>query len=134
VNILRDLPEDLRQGRCYIPRDLLAAHALTPSDLLDPAQMSRFDALYKTLLRQAADYLSAGWDYTNAIPRAHARVRLACAWPILIGIRTIDRLRSCNVLEEGNRIKITRFEIYRLILRTILAYPFRSAWSRLLRK
>src|SRR2546426_9138879 len=37
VNILRDLPLDLRQGRCYLPNDRLWAIGLTPSDLLHPA-------------------------------------------------------------------------------------------------
>ena len=33
VNILRDLPEDLSNGRCYLPADLLAEHGLTVEDL-----------------------------------------------------------------------------------------------------
>ena len=33
VNILRDLPDDLAQGRCYLPADLLAQHDLTVTDL-----------------------------------------------------------------------------------------------------
>src|SRR6185436_18281735 len=36
VNILRDLPRDLRDGRCYLPSEELAPLGLKPSDLLDP--------------------------------------------------------------------------------------------------
>jgi farnesyl-diphosphate farnesyltransferase len=37
VNILRDLPEDLRNGRCYLPADKLLEAGLQPADLLSPA-------------------------------------------------------------------------------------------------
>jgi len=51
VNILRDLPRDLRQGRCYIPLDRLTAERLTPADLLEPNKESRFRPLYVTYLK-----------------------------------------------------------------------------------
>lgn len=34
TNILRDMGEDARRGRCYLPADELAAHGLTPGDVL----------------------------------------------------------------------------------------------------
>ena len=37
TNVLRDVPADLREGRCYIPARELASVGLTPRDLLDPA-------------------------------------------------------------------------------------------------
>ena len=42
INILRDIPEDLRFGRCYIPRDELARYGLTPEDLLDSKNIDKF--------------------------------------------------------------------------------------------
>ena len=35
INILRDIPEDLRFGRCYIPSEALARHNMKPEDLLN---------------------------------------------------------------------------------------------------
>src|SRR5438445_13558859 len=35
VNILRDLPVDLRQGRCYLPEVQLRRSGLTPGALLE---------------------------------------------------------------------------------------------------
>jgi farnesyl-diphosphate farnesyltransferase len=131
VNILRDIPSDLRQGRCYIPRERLAAHRLEPSDLLKPDTESRFRPLYASYLDLASAHLSAGWDYTNRLPRSSVRVRLACAWPILIGIRTISRLRSQNVLDPGRRIKISRAEVRGVIFRTVALYPWPRFWQRL---
>src|SRR6266478_1557662 len=37
VNVLRDLPSDLRLGRCYLPRTNLTTVGLGPGDLLDEA-------------------------------------------------------------------------------------------------
>jgi farnesyl-diphosphate farnesyltransferase len=131
VNILRDLPKDLRRGRCYIPQDQLANHGLIPKDLLDPGVMDRFQPLYQFYLRQAEDHLSAGWEYTIALPFRFVRVRLACAWPLLIAISTLRELRFANVLDESRRIKVSRFEMRRLMFRSTFLYLRPSAWNRL---
>ena len=134
VNILRDLPTDLRNGRCYLPGPQLAAHGLVPADLLQPANEPRFRPLYQTYLAQAEAHLAAGWDYTNALPRRCVRVRLACAWPILIGIKTLARLRTQNVLDPQRRVKISRPEVRSLMIRSVLLYPWPSIWRGLFQR
>jgi farnesyl-diphosphate farnesyltransferase len=131
VNILRDLPADLRQGRCYLPADRLLAAGLTPADLLDPSNEPRLRPLYDIYLDRAEANLAAGWEYTNALPRSSARVRLGCAWAILIGVRTLQGLRAGRVLEVGRRIKISRAEVRAVMLRSLLAYPLPSCWRGL---
>lgn len=131
VNILRDLPNDLRQGRCYIPADRLKKIGLEASDLLNPENELRFRPLYNSYLDRAREHLSAGWEYTNSLPCSCIRIRLACAWPILIGVRTLPQLRSRNVLDHTQRIKITRAEVRGILLRTIFLYPFPSRWRQL---
>lgn len=134
VNILRDLPGDLRQGRCYIPRLRLAECGLQPESLLDAGAMSRFRPLYISYLDQAHELLAAGCAYTNALPRNQRRVRLACAWPALIGMRTVARLRAANVLDPGKRIRVRRGEVYGIVLRSLICYPSPRAWNRLFEK
>jgi farnesyl-diphosphate farnesyltransferase len=131
VNILRDLTTDLRRGRCYVPIQRLSEHGLQPNDLLAPGNEPRFRPLYRLYLGMAWDHLAAGWAYTEALPRGCVRVRLACAWPILIGLRTLDRLRLGPVLDPEKRIKVPRAEVRQLIVRTIVLYPWPSAWRRL---
>ncbi len=131
VNILRDLPADLRKGRCYLPKEKLAATGLAPADLLRPANEVRLRPVYQEYLDRAQNYLAAGWSYTNALPWRQARVRLACAWPILIGARTIGRLRQANVLEPSQRVKISRREVRRIIAESILFYLSPTAWRQL---
>jgi farnesyl-diphosphate farnesyltransferase len=131
VNILRDLPKDLQQGRCYIPKQRLSQYNLKPADLLDAGTMDRFRPLYNEYLQKAEDYLRAGWRYTTTLPFRCVRVRLACAWPILIGVQTVERLRHSNVLDYRQRVKISRSDIWRLILNTLCLYPYRKFWNRL---
>lgn len=128
VNILRDIPRDLRNGRCYLPRQTLVKAGLSPGDLLAPASHARFAPLYHQWLDKAGGHLAAGWDYTNALPYGQVRLRLACAWPILIGVRTLRKLREGNVLDDSRQIKVSRPELRTLIRRSILLYPWPSAW------
>lgn len=131
VNILRDLATDLTQGRCYLPADSLGQLGLKPAVLLDPTQEPALRPLYDRLLDRAADCLRDGWHYTNMLPRSSMRVRLVCAWPILIGRKTLARLRHQNILDSRSRIKITRREVHLIVLRSVLAYPWPQAWNRL---
>ncbi len=130
VNILRDLPKDLRAGRCYIPASMLARVGLVPRDLLDPANGPRLRPIYLELLDRAQSDLEAGWRYTNTLPRGQIRLRLACAWPVLIGVKTIARLCTADVLDVRKRVKVSRSEVEWLLVTSVMKLPFRGAWER----
>lgn len=132
VNILRDLPADLRQGRCYIPASQLSAHGLAPADLLEARHEERFRPLYDALLDKAHAHLATGWDYTNMLPRGCARVRLGCAWPILIGVKTLARLREARVLAASAPVKVDRAEVRGIVARTLVCVFWPARWQRLL--
>ncbi len=125
TNVLRDLAQDLRIGRCYLPRQDLAAVGLLPRDLLRPTAMTRLRPLLDDLLTGAlADYREA-WAYTRAIPRSEIRLRLACAWPMLIGLRTLALIRRADdLLDPDVTVKISRGAVYRILVRSGI-----SAWS-----
>ena len=131
VNILRDLPSDLKNGRCYLPQEKLVEAGLMPENLLQPANENKFRPLYNQYLNLAESHLAAGWNYTDTIPFSQFRVRLACAWPILIGVRTIEKLRAANVLELQQRVKVSRGEVRRIIFCSLLACPLPFAWRKL---
>ena len=131
VNILRDLPADLKKGRCYLPLEKLEPARLLPETLLSPANEAKFLTLFHLYLDEAEAHLRAGWIYTNTLPFGQFRVRLACAWPILIGARTIEKLRAANVIDLRQRIKISHGERNRIMGHSILASPLPFAWRRL---
>ena len=95
VNILRDMEEDRRRERQYLPR-------------LDD---------FPVWLDRATQHLDAGWRYTLAIPANQKRLRLACVWPIWIGIKTIARLRQAG---PGQPVKVSRSEVYWIMLESAL--------------
>jgi farnesyl-diphosphate farnesyltransferase len=131
VNILRDLPVDLRHGRCYLPSAQLHAHGLNPQDLLLPANESRLRPVYELHLDTARAHLAAGWAYVNLLPRRFVRVRLACAWPLLIGRQTLDLLRAGRVLNPDHRVKVTRNDVRAMLFRSVFYYPWPNQWERL---
>jgi farnesyl-diphosphate farnesyltransferase len=131
VNILRDLPRDLQQGRCYLPLDQLDASGLVPADLLNRENEARVRPLFNRLLDQTNANLQAGWHYTNAYPRSAARIRIACALPVLIGWRTLALLRQSPILDPQVRVKVSRSETRRLTANTILRHAVPFLWRGL---
>ena len=116
TNILKDLSTDLRRGRCYIPSEMLAQAGLEPRDLLETRTMGAFSPVLHTLVKTALAHLDQGWLYTLSIPRRDVRLRLACMWPILIALKTLHLLTTCdNVLDPARTLKISRFEVYRIL-------------------
>lgn len=131
INILRDLPADLKKGRCYLPLEKLEQFKLSTRSLLSPANEAHFLPLFREYLDKAEAHLNAGWEYVNMVPFNQFRIRLACAWPILIGVETIERLRSVGVIELQQRVKIPRSDVRHVILRSLMACPFPPLWKNL---
>lgn len=125
TNILRDLASDLRHGRCYLPRHDLSMLGLKPEDLLEPSAVDRVRPLLRELLGVILEHYEQGWRYTLAIPKLEWRMRLACAWPLLIGLGTLRLIGdSPNLLDPGRVIKIPRSMVYSILLRS-----FFEVWS-----
>lgn len=123
INILRDIPEDLRFGRCYIPSDALARYDLTPNDLLDDGNIGKFRPLYNEYLDLANGHFDAAVEYIRMLPEGQFRLKASCMLPVLIGQRTVTLLRTGNILNSDERIKVTRDEIKvyaRKLLRALL--------------
>lgn len=120
TNVLRDLPKDLRIGRCYLPRQELEALGLQPADLLDPTAIVKVKPLLHSLLALTLEHYQEGWAYTLQIPRHEVRMRLACVWPLFIGLKTLALLeRSPNLLDPGVIIKTPRGAVYGMMARSL---------------
>ncbi|TCW85016.1 farnesyl-diphosphate farnesyltransferase [Burkholderia sp. SRS-46] len=116
TNILRDCAKDLRIGRCYLPQEVLAAHGLGVDDLLSPDASSRARGVLVDLLRVALAQYRDACRYTVAIPRRFVRLRLACLWPILIGLETFELVAGHDAwLDPARPAKVPRKRIYRIM-------------------
>ena len=134
INILRDIPEDLRFGRCYIPGEALERHNLEPGDLLDKENIDNFRPLYDEYLDLTSDHLDAAVEYIKMLPEGQFRLKASTMLPVLIGQRTVTLLRSGNILDKSERIKVTRDEIKSYAKKLLRALIIPGGVRRLLDK
>ena len=132
INILRDIPEDLRFGRCYIPITRLEAVGLDPENLTDSEQYEKFRTIHHDLLDITQENLDAACRYILMLPSKQRRLRLSCMLPVIIGQQTVNMLRVNNVLDKNTRIKVPRKEIKRIMRRCVIATILPGGTKRLL--
>ncbi|MEA3188714.1 MAG: farnesyl-diphosphate farnesyltransferase [Chthoniobacter sp.] len=113
VNILRDLPADLRAGRCFLPGDELARAVVGPDEVLSSTEKAK--PVVEFWLARAETYLADAQVYIEAL--RHRLLRFACLVPWAIGVRTLALLHANPPLETARRIKVTRGEVHRILLR-----------------
>lgn len=127
VNILRDLPADLRSGRCYLPANELAAAGADPAALDPRAARPVFFRWHS----RAADLLEAGRRYIIAV--RPARIRAGCFIPWHLAIKTLQLLETQPPLESEPRLKVSRAAVRRSVLLAMLAaftnHPLRPRGS-----
>ena len=134
INILRDIPEDLRFGRCYIPKEALNRYNLKPEDLMDDKNLDAFRPLYDEYLDLTNQHLEAAVEYIKMLPEKQLRLKASCMLPVLIGQRTVTLLRTGNILNSEERIKVTRDEIKSYARKLPRALLIPGGVSRLLEK
>ena len=137
TNIIRDVPRDLRAGRCYIPREMLESVGSTAEALLSPATCEDARPVLTALVRRTLDLYVSAEEYIQATPRRSVRLRLAMIWPVIIGLATLDLLlRGPNWLNPDTRIRVSRPWVYGMIIRSIpcaWSNALFTSWTRRLR-
>lgn len=96
INILRDVPEDLEMGRCYLP----GSEEATPEVLL--RERARWIA-------EAHEGLDDAMRYSEAL--FGKRMRFATVLPALIGRETLNRLEDTDWEAWKARVKVSRPEV-----------------------
>jgi farnesyl-diphosphate farnesyltransferase len=120
TNVLRDCSKDLRIGRCYIPSTMLDRFGLSAQDLLLPSTSLRARPILFELVRKALDHFREAVAYTLAIPAFSVRLRLACLWPILIGLETLLLLVDNDEwLDPAKVSKVKRKDVYRVMVSSV---------------
>jgi farnesyl-diphosphate farnesyltransferase len=139
TNVLRDCGKDLRIGRCYLPAAMLERFDTTAQDLLLPDASRRARALLNELIDKTLALYRDALDYTFAIRPFSVRLRLACLWPIFIGLETLLLLVNNDAwLDPKRASKIRRADVYRIVARstlTVMSEGMLRAWAeRLMRE
>ncbi|HEX4086225.1 MAG TPA: phytoene/squalene synthase family protein [Chthoniobacteraceae bacterium] len=118
VNILRDVPEDIANGRCYLPMaELRAAGIEDPRQLR--AGLSRAAPVFEAWRMKALEHHEEARRYIEAV--RPLRIRFACLLPWALGVRTLSLIGQRSPLEKGERIKVDRGEVRRMMRRAIWA-------------
>ena len=82
TNVLRDVGEDARRGRCYLPLDELAAHGLSPEAVLDGTALARragWRSLMRLQVSRARRYYSLAAPGIAMLEPDAQRCAAACA-------------------------------------------------------
>lgn len=105
VNILRDLPEDRRSGRCYLP-------------VADPSDGEAMLAEFRHWRGIAAEKISCGRRYSETL--CLKRLRVASAMPAAIAEQTMALLDVSSISALEPRIKVSRRRVQFILLRESL--------------
>ena len=68
------------------------------------------------------------------LPKRQIRLKIACLLPILIGQQTVNLLRTNNVLDSKERVKVPRKTVKRLMTSAIIGSIIPGGTRRLLEK
>lgn len=112
VNILRDLPADLRKGRCYLP-----ATEVDPARLLSDPASGR--ACFDRWLKRGDELLESGRIYIRSL--RPARARMGCYLPWELARQTLALVAQQYPLESPTRVKVTRSAVRGALFRGVIA-------------
>jgi len=96
TNILRDIAEDLRMGRVYLPEKELAAYGLKQSDIslrMGVRKAARFRRFLQFQVRRARHYYRQAVSGIEMLPR---ELRLAIASAASLYSKILDRMEKQN--------------------------------------
>lgn len=122
VNILRDLSEDLGNGRCYLPRSELKAAGWSSEGSPDPEVLLRVSRAW---MNRCRNWLGQGWDYATRLKGR--RVRFATVLPLILAEGTLLRMEEAGASALERKVKISRAEVRRAMAEAIRFSLFKSA-------
>ena len=121
TNILRDLPKDLRSGRCYIPCEVLAQFLPggSPHRSLESCRV-----YLKPFVAAALEHFRKALEYIKMTPKRFILLRLSTIWPVAIGLGTFAAMGESRFWPAfGKRVKVSRRWVYAMILLSLLLVP-----------
>jgi len=128
TNILRDVGDDLRIGRCYLPADMMLRHGVTEIELSGGRQSPGYGALIEEIMDAAECAFRDGFEGLEDLPRI-LRMPVSVASHVYRG--TLDEIRRNGYDNLTRRASLSSPQILLLAGRAMFhaaASPLRQ-WS-----
>ncbi|OGS80407.1 MAG: squalene synthase HpnD [Gallionellales bacterium GWA2_59_43] len=104
TNIIRDVGEDARRNRIYLPMDELQQFGVAAADILNANETENFHQLMAFQIERARRYYKQAIDHLPAIDRKAQRTGLIMAEIYLATLDEVEK-SGCHVLKE--RVSLT---------------------------
>jgi len=122
TNILRDVSEDAKRGRIYLPQQHWNQHGLCEDDLLQPRPDDRLRCLILDDVRRASDLYDSGWNVWDSL-HPDGRPMFSMMW------RTYRRLLARIEADPSGvllrRVSLTTAERLNLVTNHFIGPMFR---------
>lgn len=118
INILRDIGEDMQDGRCYLPGGL--------------QDNTELEAEWSKWMQVCRDQLESGLRYVQHV--ADGKLRYATSLPLLLGVKTLARMQAANWTQVQQGIKITRLDVAMILAEAAIACRKPESIERLFRR
>jgi farnesyl-diphosphate farnesyltransferase len=115
INILRDIGEDTRDGRCYLP-----------------CKPDGIQTEWRKWLQTCTEHLESGLRYVQHV--THGKLRYATVLPLLLGIQTVAKMRNASWDQVMSGIKISRLDVASILAQAAIACRNAEAIGKLYRK
>lgn len=103
TNILRDVTEDAKRGRIYLPQQHWNQHGLCEDDFLNPRPDDRLRCLILDEVRRATDLYDSGWNVWDSL-HPDGKPMFSMMW------RTYRKLLS-RIESDPNRVLTVRVSL-----------------------
>ena len=111
VNIMKDIIDDVKEGRHYWPVELLAKYGLTYKTLGSKEHMEESMKVLEELHDDVKPYFARSLEYIHRLPDKPAGLRIFCANNVLMAIATARTITNSKLF-SNEKVKITREEVY----------------------
>ena len=108
TNILKDIWEDRRAGRCWLPRSMFAGGSSSLQHLEEFHRTRAFRAGMNSLIGVTHRHLQNALEFSCLIPAREAGMRRFCLWALGLAVMTLQNLYRNPHFTSGNQVKVSR--------------------------
>lgn len=118
TNILKDINEDIKNGRCYIPKEYLDSVKIKEEDLLNPSTINKVRNFIDMSILTCINFFDESELLIDSLDLAEFSFKLALIWPIYWAMDTLYLVSVKNPLK--GKIKISRLNVYKTLIKSPL--------------